>query len=167
MITDKVIWPKHYDPTKADINVKSEIKAPGVTAEELWPYLINMADMSKLNKEIVDVEPSDSNVNDPHLKAKERFRITTSEYTADLHVLECIAPKGDRPGRISWEGSGKLNNSEKTFNFIQAVVLGVEKGDVAEIMSAMSVTGKVLSEQYFEELNENWISNLIKYVEKK
>lgn len=167
MITDKIIWPKHYDHASADINVEAEVAADGVTAEELWPYLTNISDISKLVREVVDAEPADSSVSDPHMCAKEGFTLDTTQYHAVLHVLEVIPPKADRAGRITWEGEGRLNNSDTTFHIVHAWVLDVQKGDRLNVVSAISVVGKVLSVNYFSELNQRWLTALVKYTRTK
>lgn len=167
MITDKIIWPKHYNPAHADINVEAEVAADGVSAEQLWPYLTNISDISKLVHEVVDADPLDSSINDPHLFPKEEFALCTTQYCARLRVLEATAPKDDRAGRITWEGEGRINNSEQTFRVVHAWVLDVDKADKLNVLSTISVTGKVLDEQYFADLNQKWLTALVAYARKK
>lgn len=163
MINDRIIWPKHYDPAKADINVEAEATAEGITAEELWPYLTNISDIQKLVHEVVDAEPLDPNTDDPHLYPKEEFSIDTTEFTAHFRVLEAIPPKGDRVGRITWDGEATPKQGGKPMRIIHAWVLEVEKGEKLNVLSAFSVTGNAVSADYFDAFNRKWVNALVKY----
>lgn len=168
MITDRIIWPGHYNLSEADCNVESDITAEGLTAEQVWPYLINISDINRFSSEIAAANPLDPQVSDPHLFGKEEFTIDADHYTAHARVLEAIPPKDDRPGRITWEGEAQLKNSDKTFTFVHAWVLGVEKGkEGLSIISAMSIKGKDLDGQFFADLNRQWLTRLVAHVRRQ
>ena len=164
MIADKIIWPKHYNPAEADYNVEAEVVIDKITGEELWPYLTNIADITRTNCEFVDAEPVDPNVNDPHLKKGEEFTLQTDEYTARCRVVETVAPKDDRPGRFAWEGVGMLTNSPEKFTFMHMWTIDVTKRDEGlRVVSNLSVKGKVLSEQFFADINQKSLAGLVRY----
>ncbi len=167
MITDKIIFPKHFKPDSADYYVQSEVAADGLTAEEVYPYLTNLADFTRSSDIFVSAVPLSPDINDPHLFAKEEFVLKTDRYIAHARVLEAIPPKGDRPGRITYRGEGTMNDSGKTFEFLHAFLLDVEKADRLNIISVLAVNGKVLDEKYFATLNNDFLQGLVKYVRGK
>lgn len=167
MITDKITWPKHYNNALADYNVVAEVAADDITAEQLWPFLTNLSDLMKVNNEYVDAAPVDSGVSDPHLFKDEIFTLATDAYKATVKVIETVEPKGDRPGRLCWEGEGVLNSTGETFAFVHLWVLDVEKGKNLNVISALAVNGKVLDENYFADLNQRYLSGIVKYARNK
>lgn len=167
MITDKILWPKHYNPATADVNAEADVTADGLRAEDIWPYLVNMADIAAMVHEVVDANPADSSVNDPHMFAKEEFTLDTTLYSARLRVVDATAPKGDRAGRITWEGEGTMRDSGRTFHIVHAWVLDVEKGDSLNVLSAISVTGDGPGTDYFADLNDKWLSALVRYARER
>lgn len=167
MITDRIIWPGHYKVSEADFNVEADVAADGLSAEQVWPYLINIADIDRFAREISDAEPLDPQVNDPHLYSKEEFTINADRYTAHARVLEAIPPKGDRVGRITWEGEAQIKNSDQKFSFVHARVLYVEKPGKLYVVSALSIKGKTPGEQFFANLNQGWLNRLVQYVRRK
>ena len=167
MITDKIIWPKHYNPAEADYTVEAEILADGLTAEDVWPYLSNISDISKVDNQFVYAVPENSSVDDPHMFRHEKFTLSTDDYKADVEVVESVPPKGDRTGKLSWSGDAALTKSGEKFTFMHMWILDVESGDKLKIVSVLAVKGKVFNQEYFASVNQRYLTDIVAYARGK
>ena len=165
MITDKIIWPPAYDPSLADGIVSNELIVKHMTPEELWPYLINISDWDRFSKDVTDTQFIDPSVEDPHLFAKAEFEYSEAGLNLAAHVLECVKPKADRPGRISWEGNIKGKDGAE-FSFCQAWLLAMAPDHGTRILTEMSVKGSLATDELlgsFHNINRMWLEGLAEY----
>lgn len=169
MIHQEIQWPPAFEPAKADGTVSNEIDVKDLTPEDIWPYLLNISDWDRFTKDVMDADFMDPSVEDVHIFPKAEF--TYKEAGLDLvgRALEVIAPKADRPGRISWEGSVQ-GDKENKFEFCHAwlLVMGPH-GKGTHIESQMSLKGSLVNEALigqFHNINGMWLQGLVNYVEK-
>lgn len=160
MIKDRIVWPPKFDPEKTKAYSENSIEVNGLTPEEIWPYLINISDWDRINNAIVSANFIDPSINDPHLFGGAEFVYKTDSLEIHARVLEAIPPKGDRPGRISYEAEASTINGDETpqtFDFVRAWLLGVpDKEGNFEVATAISFKGDGMDE--FVEKNESGIS---------
>lgn len=137
----------------------------GISPEEIWPYLINISDWDRFAKDLTDTQFVDPSIEDPHLFAKVQFEYREAGQSLVAHVLECITPKDDRPGRISWEGCIKGKDGAE-FSFCHAWLLAMAPDHGTRIVSEMSVKGDLATQSLLDEfhtINGNWIEGLAEY----
>lgn len=168
MIHQKIEWPSAYSPEKADGIVSNEIQVKELTPEEIWPYLINISDWDRFAKGVMDANFVDPSIDDPHLFHKAEFEYRTAGMSLAAQVLECVKPKDDRPGRISWEGSIK-GESGAEFRFVQAWLLVMAPEHGTTVTTEMSIIGSGATDEVLAQLHEingNWLEGLVTYTRK-
>ena len=126
------------------------------------PYLINISDGDRFPKPVTDTQFIDPSVEDPHLFAKAEFEYSEAGLNLAAHVLECVKPKADRPGRISWEGNIKGKDGAE-FSFCQAWLLAMAPDNGTRILTEMSVKGSLATDELlgsFHNINRMWLEGL-------
>lgn len=172
MINDNIKFPAKYDPANADAHISETVISKQFTAGDAWQYLINLSDWTRFNNDIIDVNFIDSSINDPHLFPKVEFHFRTQNFDITAHVLECIEPKADRPGRISWEGvATSMGNIPKIkVQFVHAFLVDNQNNKSTRIVSEISILGKDIRKlesiepKQITSLNYSWLQGLSKYV---
>lgn len=170
MITDKIVWPQKYSTEKADVHIGAHVRVDNISAEQIWPNAINIANWNRYSHGIVDAEFVDSNIKDPHLFKKAEFTLRTDRYTAVAVVLDAIEPKDDRPGRLAIETEvHATDNPDSKMTIVHELLLSVEHDGATAVASEINAFGDMAShsaakvKDKLAELNHQWIVGLIKY----
>lgn len=102
-MANEILWPEQYLPGTTDNYVSNEVIIPGLSAEEVWPFL---NDTSKWSTYYSNVKPEVHFYNNPgpELFADARFKFTTFEFLVESEVTEYEPPIDGKPGRIAWHG---------------------------------------------------------------
>lgn len=165
MITQTIQWPPAFEPSLADGTVSNEIITRELVPEEIWPYLVNISDWDRFTKDVMDAAFIDPSVEDPHLFAKAEFTYKTAGLDLAAHVLECVKPKADRPGRISWEGNVQGKDGAQ-FSFVQAWLVTMAPDHGTRLLTEMSIKGTLATEERLADLhriNGEWLEGLVAY----
>lgn len=168
MITPKIQFPPKFQPAEGDMVVSNEAVLAHITPEEVWPYLVNISDWERFTKDVMDAQFLDPNVEDPHLYPKVEFEYRTAGMSLVARTLECIKPKDDRPGRISWEGTIKEDGHDE-FNFVQAWLVSMAPDHSTHIITEVVGRGKQATPALAAKLhiiNAEWLEGLSLYVGK-
>ena len=170
MITDKIVWPKNYETENADIHVGYSVKVNNLTAEQLWPYAINIADWNRYCDGIVSAEFVNPDIQDPHLFKKAEFTLHTDRYTAIAIVLSAVEPKEDRPGRLAIEMEVyPTDNPDATMTLVHEFLLSVEHDGTTAVTSEINAIGALAhknaasAKDLLKGLNVQWVNGLIKF----
>lgn len=97
-----IIWPQTYLPGHTDNYVSNEVIVKGVSAEQVWTYLIDTRAWPRYYDNASDIAFRDNK--GPLLNTASRFRFTTFGFPVESEVLEFIPPTASKPGRIAWHG---------------------------------------------------------------
>lgn len=169
MITPKIEFPHGYDPADARQFITTSQSVKGLTPGEIWQYLINISDWDRFAPSLMDADFIDPQVQDPHLFHKAEFTYTTPAMKLEARVLECIPPKADRPGRISWRAV-KQGDAGKQFEMVQAWVIEIGPDHETQIITEAALDGPLATDAVAEEMrtiNDRWVPGLVEYVTKK
>ena len=98
----EIIWPEGYLPGFADNFASNEVIVKGLTAADIWPFLSFAERWPTYYANSANIRFHDSR--GPELKNGDRFYFETFGFPVEAEVVECVAPGGDRPGRIAWHG---------------------------------------------------------------
>lgn len=98
----QIFWPEGFVPGMTDNFASNEIIVPGLTAQDVWPYIVNTALWPKYynNASHIEIE----NGEDSKLFEGARFRFVTFGLKVEARVNEFIPPTATEPGRIAWNG---------------------------------------------------------------
>lgn len=97
-----IVWPTRFLPGNTDNYVSNEVIVKGLSAESVWPYLVDTRAWPTYYDNARDIEFSDGA--GPRLVAGSRFRFTTFGFPVESEVMEFVPPQGARPGRVAWHG---------------------------------------------------------------
>lgn len=97
-----IVWPAQYQPGSTDNYVSNEIIVKGLSAEEVWPYLVDTRAWPTYYDNAGDIVFRDGT--GPRLVGGSRFRFTTFGFPVESEVMEFVPPQGARPGRVAWHG---------------------------------------------------------------
>ncbi|KAJ5231542.1 uncharacterized protein N7469_006130 [Penicillium citrinum] len=96
-----IIWPEKYLPGTTDNFVSNEIFVTGLTAEQVWPNLVDITRWESYYDNVAQITPPASGNT---LKNKgERFSFSTFGFPPlQSEVYESVAPTASSPGRLAW-----------------------------------------------------------------
>src|ERR1700753_1486958 len=94
-------WPDRYLPGKSDNFVSNEVFVDDLTAEAVWPQLIDTDIWASYYDGITDITfPDDDG---PELRMGTRFNFSAFGYPPTVsQVSELVTPAVMVPGRLSW-----------------------------------------------------------------
>ncbi|ADI08281.1 hypothetical protein SBI_05161 [Streptomyces bingchenggensis BCW-1] len=102
MTTQNAInWPERYLPGTGDNFVSNEVIAKGLSAADVWPFLVDTSTWESYYDNVADI--SFPQGGGPELRADIHFRFGTFGFPPlDAHVVEFQGPAAGVPGRLSW-----------------------------------------------------------------
>ncbi len=95
-------WPERFMPGKTDNYVSNEIIVSGITAEEVWKYIVNTSAWPKYYSNVSDIHFYNSP--GPELFLNAHFKFTTFTFLVEAEVTEFVPPADGKPARIAWHG---------------------------------------------------------------
>ncbi|MFE6961676.1 SRPBCC domain-containing protein [Streptomyces sp. NPDC057696] len=102
MTTQNAInWPEKYLPGTRDNFVSNEVIVQGLTAAQVWRYLVDTSAWESYYDNVADIAFPQGD--GPGLKTDTLFSFGTFGFPPlDAHVVEFQDPAQDVPGRLSW-----------------------------------------------------------------
>jgi hypothetical protein len=97
-----IVWPEGYVPGFADNFASNEIIVAGLSAEQIWPYLVNTSIWPSYYSNCSDISVHDGT--GPVLSAGARFFFKTFGFPVEAEVTEYEPPELGKPGRVAWHG---------------------------------------------------------------
>lgn len=126
MITDRIKWDRRYTTEVADRFSEAQIEVEGTDREKLFRTLTNIADETRVDKTVVDIQFEDDSLNDPHLFDKAQFYYdTTLGERIRCHVICFEPPKDDRSGRLAFEGTAFDKDGNELYTLVYEFLVGV------------------------------------------
>lgn len=95
-----IIWPAQYLPGTTDNFVSNEIIVPGLTVNDVWPYLNTPIAWPSYYNNASEIHFHDDS--GPQLSLGARFRFTTFGFPVEAKVVEYVAPAPGQPARVAW-----------------------------------------------------------------
>lgn len=96
-------WPNRYLPGTTDNFVSNEVIVANLTAEQVWPQLINTGRWASYYEHLTDISFPDGD--GPELRQGVRFNFSAFGYPpTHTTVSEVVVPGPGRPGWLTWAG---------------------------------------------------------------
>lgn len=139
MKQNAIIWPEEYTPGTTDNYCSNEVIVAGLTAQEVWPYLIHPFVWPMYYTNSSDVEF----LNPTHKELVEgiRFRFKTFGFPIEAQVTECVSPTKDEPARLAWHGWAE-GDADTRLDVIHAWLVEDLPGNRVRILTQESQIGK-------------------------
>jgi len=99
---NSINWPEGYIPGFTDNFASNEVIVAGLSANKVWPYLVEAPRWPDYYGNSANVRMPDGA--GPELAVGTRFYFETFGFPVDAEVVEFVAPTGYGPGRIAWHG---------------------------------------------------------------
>ena len=97
-----ILWPEGFVPGFTDNYASNEVIVAGLTAAEIWPFLVEPVRWPTYYDNASDVEIHDGK--GPALERGDRFFFRTFGFPVPAQVVECVPPVAGQPARIAWHG---------------------------------------------------------------
>ncbi len=100
-VQNAISWPARYLPGTGDNFVSNEVIVPGITAAQVWRYLVDTSEWEGYYDNVADISFPDGA--GPELGPDVDFSFGTFGFPPlAAHVTEFAAPAAGGPGRLSW-----------------------------------------------------------------
>ncbi|CAH0025562.1 unnamed protein product [Clonostachys rhizophaga] len=161
-----IIWPEKYLPGTTDNYVSNEVIVKGLTAAQVWPFLVDINQWESYYDNCSRITPPSSG---SILKQGDNFKFSTFGFEPlPAQVVESVAPTENSPGRIAWRAwqDGDENTSLDVYH--AWIVEDLEWG-VVRILTQESQIGKPAVELANQKPNpmllghQNWLDSLVEY----
>ncbi|KAM5343632.1 hypothetical protein ACJ41O_012169 [Fusarium nematophilum] len=164
-----IIWPEKFLPGTTDNFVSNEVIVRGVTAAQVWPYLVDISQWDKYYCNVSRITPPASG---PILKQGDIFKFTTFATSLVSEVTESVAPTTDLAGRIAWRAwhdGGDLTKLEiyhawivedLDWGVVRVLTQESQIGKPASIISRVKPNPMLLGHQ-------SWLNGLTNYAKEK
>ncbi|MGL4851853.1 MAG: hypothetical protein ACRC3Z_04305 [Phocaeicola sp.] len=165
-----IYWPHEFTPGTTDNFCSNEIIVKGLTAAEVWPYLVDTAFWPHYyaNASEIELYHSKGSV----LNEEVTFHFTTFDLRVEAAVEEFIPPHGHEPGRIAWAGWVDKGTSKALYVY-HAWLLEDLPGDRVRILTQESQLGAPAKEMAVALPNpminahQDWLNGLALIAKKK
>lgn len=128
MITDKIKFKPGYAKADSKSYADAGVEVKGISAERIWRNLTNISVWPRMYKDIVDIQYEDSSDNDPHLFDKAQFNYDLDDGSKVVaQVIEFVAPKDDRVGRLAYQGT-VMRDGKEVNSLVMEFMVGVASG---------------------------------------
>ncbi|KAJ5714728.1 uncharacterized protein N7483_011909 [Penicillium malachiteum] len=166
-----IIWPKQFLPGTTDNFVSNEIYITNLTAQEVWPNLVDITRWESYYDNVAQITPPSSG---PLLKTKgENFSFSTFGFPAlQSEVCESVAPTSTSPGRLAWR-AWQDGDSDTALNVYHAWIIEDVEWGVVRILTQESQIGKPAAQLATAKPNpmllghQNWVEGLAKISQRK
>lgn len=138
-MTSTIIWPNQYLPGTTDNYVSNEIFVPGLTAEQVWPYLVDITKWESYYKNVGQITPPSSG---PILEKDDKFSFSTFGFPPlQSQVWESVAPTASSPGRLAWR-AWQDGDEETALDVHHAWIVENTEWGVVRILTQEAQIGK-------------------------
>jgi hypothetical protein len=97
-----IIWPEGYLPGTTENFVSNEVIVAGLSATDVWPFLVNAPLWPSYYANSADIRFYDGK--GPVLAQGDRFYFGTFGFPVEAQVEEYVAPAAGQVGRVAWHG---------------------------------------------------------------
>ncbi|KAJ6024161.1 hypothetical protein N7540_004958 [Penicillium herquei] len=166
-----IIWPKQFLPGTTDNFVSNEIYITNLTAEEVWPNLVDITRWESYYDNVGQITPPSSG---PFLRTKgENFSFSTFGFPPlQSEVCESVAPTSTSPGRLAWR-AWQDGDDETALNVYHAWIIEDVEWGAVRILTQESQIGKPAAQLATTKPNpmllghQNWVEGLARISEGK
>ena len=97
-----IIWPEGYWPGFTDNFASNEIVVPHLSAQEVWPYLVDTRFWPTYYSNVSEIRFHEGS--GPKLSDGARFGFTTFGFPVDAEIVEFVQPAAGQAARLAWHG---------------------------------------------------------------
>lgn len=97
-----IFWPEGYVPGFTDNHCSNEVIVAGISAAEVWPWLVTPALWPTYYANSANVGFHGGR--GPLLADGDRFRFETFGFPVEARCNEFTPPEAGQPGRVAWHG---------------------------------------------------------------
>lgn len=158
-------WPAKYLPGTTDNFVSNELIVTGLTAEEVWPHLVDPTQWETYYDNASQVTPPSPG---PQLKKGDTFSFSTFGFPPlRSQCLESIPPTKTTPGRLGWSASQE-GDEDSAMDVYHAWIVEDLSGGRVRILTQESQIGKPAVELKGQKPNpmlnkhQDWVEGLLK-----
>ena len=163
-----IIWPQGYLPGFSDNFVSNEVIVAGISAAQVWPWLINAPAWPGYYANSANIRfYADKG---PELAQGVRFYFETFGFPVEAQCTECVAPKDGQPGRVAWHGWAGEEGAEDRLDVHHAwLIEDLSEGRV-RILTQETQNGKPAAALAATKPNpminghQDWLDGLVKAV---
>lgn len=165
-----IYWPHEFTPGTTDNFSSNEVIAKGLTAAEVWPYLVDTAFWSQYYANASEIELYHSKKSELYEEAT--FHFTTFGLLVEAAVEEFIPPHGHEPGRLAWTGWVDKGTPQELYVY-HAWLIEELPGDRVRILTQESQRGVPAKEMATALPNpllnahQDWLNGLVLIAKKK
>lgn len=165
-----IIFPEEYTPGTTDNFCSNEVIVKGLTAREVWPYLVNPFAWPEYYPNSSDVELAD--VQAKALGNDVRFRFKTFGFPIEAQVTEFVPPDKNEAARLAWHGWAE-GDEETRLDVIHAWLVEDLPGDRVRILTQESQIGKPAQKLAATKPNpminghQDWLDGLVTHARSK
>ncbi len=139
-----ISWPDRYLPGTTDNFVSNEVIVGDLTAEWVWPHLIDTDRWAAYYAHLTDITFPDGD--GPQLQEGQRFHFSAFGYPQTHTVVtEVVAPGPGVPGRLTWAGP-LTQNGEMVIDIAHAFLLEDLPGGRLRLLTQESELGPAAKE---------------------
>ncbi|OKL63939.1 hypothetical protein UA08_00860 [Talaromyces atroroseus] len=164
-MSSTIIWPQQYLPGTTDNYVSNEIFVAGITAEQVWPYLVNITKWESYYNNVSQITPPSSG---PILRKDDKFSFSTFGFPPlQSQVWESVAPTASSPGRLAWR-AWQDGDEETALDVYHAWIVENTEWGVVRILTQEVQVGKPAAELATARPNpmlnghQDWLDGLAK-----
>ncbi|KAI8631582.1 hypothetical protein F5Y19DRAFT_424215 [Xylariaceae sp. FL1651] len=161
-----IIWPQKYLPGTTDNYVSNEVIVKGITANQVWPFLVDITKWESYYNNVSQITPPSSG---PMLEKGNSFTFSTlGSPLLQSEVCESTAPSTTTPGRLAWR-SWKNGDDDSALDVYHAWIIEDLEWGVVRILTQESQIGKPAIELASKKPNpmlnghQDWLDGLAKY----
>jgi hypothetical protein len=159
-----IFWPKKYLPDTTNNFVSNEVIVAGLSASQIWPFLVNITKWESYYSNCSQITPPSSG---PELAQGDKFSFSTFGFPPlPSEVLESVAPTPSKPGRLAWRAENEGDEESKIDVYHAWIVEDLEGGPV-RILTQESQIGKPARELAGKKPNpmlnghQEWLDGLV------
>lgn len=163
-MSSSIFWPQEFLPGTTDNYTSNEVIASGLTAEQVWPFLVNITKWETYYDNVSQITPPTSG---PVLRQGDKFSFSTFGFPVlPSEVLESVAPTTTSPGRLAWR-AWQEGPESIAINVYHAWIVEDLAWGVVRILTQESQIGKPAVELAATKPNpilnghQNWLDGLV------
>lgn len=160
-----IIWPDKYLPGTTDNYVSNEVIVTGISAEQVWPLLVDITKWESYYHNVSQITPPSSG---PALEKGDKFSFSTFGFPPlQSEVQESVAPAKGVAGRLAWR-AWQDGNEDQALDVYHAWLIEDLPYGAVRILTQETQCGKPAAQLATTKPNpmlnghQDWLDGLVK-----